>query len=525
VELGEARREIGDVIGAAGAAEVTKKRDEARGSAQVRREWRADTGAIEDDRVRDIGRQRRVDSHRRASLARDTIADSMNRLDVFAVLGAGAIALATHVELRAEVGPTPPAGSAASKPMRVASAPASAAPRACAPLAPVLPELISVKELDHAPVPPIEDGDRLAPFYERLARTLRGTAVDHVRIGVYGDSNGCQDFLTGEMRRWLQTRWGDAGHGYLALGKPWNWYIHRDVRHGMDRELWTSYVVSSRPAPDAYYGHGLIAAESSLRGATTWFATADDDAIVGRTVSRVEIWYLKSPRGGAFDVVIDGAKEETIDTRASAVSAAFRTIELADAPHKVTIVPRGGAPVRLLGATLERGGSPSFVVDALSVGAANWRTMLREDMALDRTTLEHRGYGILVLHMGTNTWTNEPKRAESMRAVLARLREEVPDVPLLVMSSPDHATNAELIASILTPEQRSIAHDLGAAFFDFHAAMGGIGSMQAFFRNKMAMNDVVHFNEAGGAFMGRRVLYALWRDFSRWLATHPDAGC
>ncbi len=449
----------------------------------------------------------------------------VNRVDMLVVCGVAVAALATRLDLVAgeAIASPPPVASAATK--RIVSAPAPIPPRACTTLtAPALPELISVKELDGAPIPPIEDGDRLAPFYDRLARTLRGTARDHLRIGVYGDSNGCKDFLTGEMRRWLQTKHGDAGHGYLALGKPWDWYLHRDVRHGVQRDLWTSYVVSSRPAPDPYYGHGLIAAESNLRGAITWFATAEADAPIGRTLSRVELWYLKRPRGGAFDVIIDGAHHQTIDTRADTIAAGFATIDLPDAPHKVQITPRGGAPVRLLGATLERGGA-SFVLDALSVGAASWRTMLREDPELDRTTLRHRDYGLLVLHMGTNTWMNEPKRAESMRAVLARLRDAIPEVPLLVMSSPDHATDGELMARILAPEQRALAHEGGAAFFDFHAAMGGQGAMQSFYRNNMAMNDVIHFNDAGGAFMARRVLYALWQDFARWLAAHPDAGC
>jgi len=251
---------------------------------------------------------------------RGILAFSMNRLDAFAVLGVGVAALATQLEVlaapRATTAPSepPPAAPAtipahatpAAPPMaQAASKPAPSAP-ACAPLDPELPALLSVPELDRAPLPPIVDGDRLAPFYERLAKTLRGAARDHLRIGFYSDSNGCQDFLAGEMRRWLQTRWGDAGHGYLALGKPWDWYVHRDVRHGVDRSLWTSYVVSSRPAPDPYYGHGMIAADSAIRGAITWFQTAPETALVGKTISRVEISYLQRPNGGAFDVVVDG---------------------------------------------------------------------------------------------------------------------------------------------------------------------------------------------------------------------------
>jgi hypothetical protein len=442
----------------------------------------------------------------------------VNRLDATVVFGALAVTALSPLSTRSAEKPTPRATPPQLEPTPTHIV--AACPRLTVPW----PELISVPELDRVPVPDVEEGDRLAPFYATLARELRGAARDHVRVGVYGDSNGCQDFFTGEMRRWLQSRYGDAGHGYIALGKPWSWYMHRDVRQGIDAPLWSSYVVSSHPARDAYYGMGLIAGESALRGAVSWIATADESSVIGKTVSRVDLYFLKSPRGGAFDVLVDGVRAETVDSRSERVEAGFSLLDLPDAPHKIAVVPRGGAPVRLFGATMERG-APSFVIDDLSVGAANWRVMLREDPALDASTLRHRGYDLLVLHMGTNTWTGERGRADSMRAELARLHAEVPDLPMLVLSSPDHADNGELMDRVVAPEQRAIALDAGAAFWDFHAAMGGLGSMQTFFRNEMAMNDVIHWNEKGGAFMARRFMAALFRDFARWLEAHPDAGC
>jgi len=442
----------------------------------------------------------------------------MNRLDATILVAALGVAVATPLEIRAAPRRAP--ATSALPTLHAPPLPRLACPAVRVPS----PELISVPELDAVPLPGVEHGDALASFYARLARSLRGNASDHLRIGVYGDSNGCQDFFTGEMRRWLQSRYGDAGHGYIALGKPWSWYMHRDVRQGIDAPLWSSFVVSSHPANDPYYGMGLIAGQSALRGAVSWIATAGEDSVIGKTVSKVDLYFLRWPRGGAFDVLVDDVHAETVDTRADRVEAGFSMLDLPDAPHKIAIVPKGGAPVRLLGATMERG-APSFVIDDLSVGAANWRVMLREDPALDTATLRHRGYDLLVLHMGTNTWTGERGRAASMRAEIARLHSEVPELPMLVLSSPDHADNGELMARVVAPEQRAMALEAGAAFWDFHAAMGGLGSMQTFFRNKLAMNDVIHWNEKGGAFMARRFMAALFRDFSRWLEAHPDAGC
>jgi hypothetical protein len=77
------------------------------------------------------------------------------------------------------------------------------------------------------PLPAIvDDSSDLAPFYERLARLARGKAKDHVRIAVYGDSNMTMDFITGQMRRLFQAKFGDGGHGYVAMARPWGWYRH-----------------------------------------------------------------------------------------------------------------------------------------------------------------------------------------------------------------------------------------------------------------------------------------------------------
>ena len=33
-------------------------------------------------------------------------------------------------------------------------------------------------------------------------------------------------------RRKMQARFGDAGHGFILIANPWEWYYHNDVSHG-----------------------------------------------------------------------------------------------------------------------------------------------------------------------------------------------------------------------------------------------------------------------------------------------------
>lgn len=231
----------------------------------------------------------------------------------------------------------PPFGLAA--PIVIPTAERETAPEAprCAPLEVDVPAP-SATPID-VPVPPLVDPNgSLAPFYARLARLARGRAKDHVRIAVYGDSNMTMDFITGEMRRVLQRRFGDGGHGFVALGKPYSHYHHMDVKHHV-RYGFASYAVATKPLGDGGYGFSGIAAQSLQRGGVTMVATADEGAPVGRAVSSVDFFYLREPRFGAFEVRVDGAPGEPIDTRADAVALGVRHFDLPDGLTRSTSSP------------------------------------------------------------------------------------------------------------------------------------------------------------------------------------------
>jgi hypothetical protein len=358
--------------------------------------------------------------------------------------------------------------------------------RACEPLVVELPEIDA--DASAVPVPPIEDAqDRvMAPLYERLAGIVRGTATDHVRIGIYGDSNMTMDWITGAMRRQLQARWGDAGHGFIAVGKPWNWYHHMDARHGLWERAWTSYAVSTNGVLDGMYGFAGIAAQSMQVGATAWVETAPETSPVGRTASSFDVYFVRAPGNGAFALRLDGELRATIDTHGAPAGADFHRLEVPDAPHKLEMVTVGPKPVRLLGVALERG-RPSVVVDSLGIGGAGIQTLTKENAEVTRQTLRRRKYDLVGFLFGTNSWDLE-HQGEAVRKVAERHREALPHVALLVMSPPDHAKPSEpwrsdpwtvKVAKLL----RQNAAESGCAFWDFRAAMGGDGAIIRF-RNK-----------------------------------------
>jgi hypothetical protein len=406
-----------------------------------------------------------------------------------------------------------------------ASAAATEVSGSCAPIGALAP----LVEVD-GDVPPIEsfaDG-AMSHVYERLAALVRGTARDSVRVAIYGDSNMTMDYLSGEVRRVFQRRFGDGGHGYVTFAKHL-FYHHMDVEQGGGAAGWVDFTISNNPAPDGAYGFGMVAAQSYGAGATAWVSTAKEGAPIGRAVSRFDVYYLKRPGAGTFDVAVDGQPKASVDASAEAVAAGFARIDVADGPHELRVTTTSRKPVRLFGVTLERS-TPSVVVDSLGVTSLDVKMMTsRSDATVLGETLTHRGYDLVILMTGTNEWLEPATSNALVSAVVLRHRAALPNVSFLVLSPADRserpgAPSSKAIATT-EHEKREAARAAGVAFWDLRAAMGGEGSIQRFYEQKLAMGDMRHLTERGGAWVGDRLASALWSGFTAWMASHPTAGC
>ena len=75
----------------------------------------------------------------------------------------------------------------------------------------------------------IDQHDTLRPFYLALWRTELGAPGAITRVLHYGDSPVTADSITADVRSLLQQHFGDAGHGFVLIAKPWAWYGHRGV--------------------------------------------------------------------------------------------------------------------------------------------------------------------------------------------------------------------------------------------------------------------------------------------------------
>ena len=359
----------------------------------------------------------------------------------------------------------------------------------------------------------------MCPFYGALRKLERDKGEGaKVRVIHYGDSILTTDQLSGAIRRKLQARFGDGGHGFVLLGKPWSWYHHRDVVHGANQK-WAVHPLTSAPTHDGLMGLGAVAFESSERNAAAWVGTVDEGNF-GRTVSTFDISYLTQPGGGTLEIYIDEKLKESLATAADEKQVVHHTVTVPEGPAKLTVKTRGDGPVRVFGAVLEND-RPGVVYDSLAVNGARISNFERFDERHFQSELQNRKANMAVIMIGANEGNNDALSLgaykNQLKAVLSRIRVALPDAACLVMGPLDQATYGEggvleskKMPKKLTRAQKEIALEVGCAFFDTFSAMGGTGSMPKWAQRGLVGGDFIHPSESGsrriGNWLGEAIL-------------------
>jgi hypothetical protein len=364
----------------------------------------------------------------------------------------------------------------------------------------------------------VEDatGHALDAFYASLAKTKAKTPGAVTRILHYGDSVITSDYVSGTMRRKMQTAFGDAGHGFVLIANPWEWYFHNDVAHGAG-EGWTSSRITGPTTKDGMYGVGGVTF-TGTPGASAFFGTADKGSF-GKKVSRFDVYYTETPAGGDVEAKIAGTVEK-FSTKGDGKASRIKSFTVPDGEAKLS-----------LGVALERD-QPGVVYDALGANGARVDLLSGmngphwgEQMALRKPAL-------IVLQYGTNE-SEAPGLAsnyeKTLSGVIATLKSSAPNASILIASPLDRAETTEggavrtkPIIKKLVDAQRRVAKESGVAFWNTFEAMGGEGAMAKWMRSGLAGGDFTHPSPQGAEHIGDLFTKALTSGLDAWIAAHPS---
>jgi lysophospholipase L1-like esterase len=379
--------------------------------------------------------------------------------------------------------------------------------RAAAPVVERAPQIAipaSVPDLD---VPP----GSLDAFYASLRRK------EVTRILHYGDSPTTADSITSDVRRLLQARFGDAGHGFVLIAKPWAWYSHNGIR--LDAKGWEIEPASQRRAPDGFHGLGGVSFRGEP-GAVSRVGLPDSD------YTGAVVYYLAQPDGGSFTVASGEAKIVDVNTSAEKKRPGFAEFALPPGTTSIELRVVSGN-VRLFGYRFDKGG-PGVQYSSIGINGGQVQMVLRYFAAEQWTeALRHEDPALVVLNYGTNESIFpayvEKQYPNELRQVIARIREALPNASLLLMGPMDRGT-MNGVGEIVTPEslqtliavQQKVAAETGCAFFNTFDAMGGAGTMGRWYhaQPRLVSADFMHPMPAGAAKVGALFEGALMQSYA-----------
>ena len=373
----------------------------------------------------------------------------------------------------------------------------------------------------------------LQAFYRALWRTESREPGAVTRILHYGDSPVTADSITADMRSLMQERFGDAGHGFILIAKPWAWYGHR----GMDVKGsgWHIEPATQSRARDGFHGLGGVNFIGNA-GASSHIVIHEDHA-------RVEVQYLRQPGGGSIEVEAEGQPVGEIETAADDKEPGFTTFQLPPGARNIGLTVKSGQ-VRVFGVSFERE-EPGVIYNSLGLNGGQVQVVVRYfERRHWAEELQHERPDLVIINYGTNEsiFANYIERyyAGELREVIRRVQEAVPNASLLVMSPMDRGERDSSGAIVTAPTvprlvaiQRQVAAETGCAFFDTFDAMGGSGTMSRWYENqpRLVSADFMHPLPAGARKVGVLLYDGLMAGYQQYkakaserLAQRPAAG-
>lgn len=384
--------------------------------------------------------------------------------------------------------------------------------------------------------PAICDARRLKPVFDKLAQVRRDGRT--VRILQIGDSHTAGDQITGAWRALLQARYGNAGRGVLAPGRPYQGYLTRDVT-AQQSPGWTVAGIfgatysSAGTTPIGLANFSLTSAAEGARLAIT----ADRGNFDNFTVCA-----LTGPGAGTLTLQLG----EVVRPVVLAADRVTTRCERLDASAATASLVASGGPITVTSWATERAG-PGVILSNVGTVGAQFVHFARTDERVVAAEAGAYRPDLLVVAFGTNEAFTPGFSALAytarLRAAVTRLKRLFPDVPMLMLGAPDSATTQAALRigesgassacttglTLTAPDpagplpraptdwrptaalasvqatQRRVAHDEGLAFWDWGARMGGRCTSIGWSQAGLMRPDHVHFTTIGAAEIARRL--------------------
>jgi lysophospholipase L1-like esterase len=376
----------------------------------------------------------------------------------------------------------------------------------------------------------------LSRFFARLASLEQGS-TRRVAIGQFGASHTAGQSLTDRMRNRLGQRFGLAGRGFVAVGKPSKRLqpsgVVRDIVGGFELADGREVVSGGALGMSGTKTRLMPGAKAVVGFCQNCGPTAGDDQ------GTVQLAWLYTPDMGSADVFVDGERRATLspNSRRRDSDMQFLSLPVAHERALVEVVARSEAepssqspdglspvgPVHVL-SVVEEMHRPGVVLDSIGLPGTTGMTPQRWRQDLYGEEVRSRRYDLIITAWGTNEAGIGSLDAATYKHhfgnTLSTLQAAAPEADCLIIGASDRLDNKNGILipaaahELVERVQQELAVEHGCAFFSMRQAMGGPLSMKRWVKEGLGLDDHVHFTQEGYDRLGDMIiddLLAAWR--------------
>jgi lysophospholipase L1-like esterase len=349
-----------------------------------------------------------------------------------------------------------------------------------------------------------------------------------INISHIGDSHIQADFFSGKVRRSFQRKFGNAGRGLVfpyrvaKTNEPWG--VHSEG-HG----VWESKrcVFYEKPLPIGISGITIKCTDSSSEVSINVLNQEDMDY----RFDRLTLFHEKGAE--AFDLLaLDQShnirgfinsnlvqKEKFVsriqlDTLISYIK--FKSYKRDSSVQKFT---------QIYGVYLEKGNS-GIVYNMTGVNGAEFPHYNRASLFQEQEKILNNN--LFIISLGTNdlvpTHPNISRIILDIDTLVSNLRFYNPDASILITGSGDFLKKRKVknkFTELFSDSLSSYCKVHNIAYWDWFRIMGGLGSINLFFKKGLAQADKLHLTRAGYELEGELLYYALMQGYESFKALKP----
>jgi len=329
-----------------------------------------------------------------------------------------------------------------------------------------------------------------------LAGKLRNAGRAPVAIVQLGDSHTAADLFSGELRKLLQTRYGDGGIG-LVPASPVPGIRNDRVIIKSEKRQWELVSARNQQSPQFPLG-GYLSLPLANRSSVVLQARDED-----RQRYKVSALYQSTTSASLF---VNGGQRRVLPASNGQwrFSPAYANVGL---PVQLSV--EGGRGVALGGWYIQGQKNAGVTYSALGINGARldvvdkWQPGWRDSLKSVRPDL-------VILAYGTNEAFDDKLDLAlyqtQLEATLVGLRKDLPQAAILLVGPPDSikqrkarscaARQPQPLASVIRI-QKQMAQKYKALFWDWQGFMGGPCSIAGWQAGGLARPDLVHLTADG----------------------------